>query len=50
MRKHKRDLNERGTGEGILCGRNYGLITKSDLGDVAREMFMGKSLSFSSDS
>ena len=50
MRKHKRDLNERGTGEGTLCGRNYGLITKSDLGDVAREMLMGKSLSFSSDS
>ena len=50
MRKHKRDLNQRGTGEGILCGRNYGLLTKSDLGDVTREMLMGTSFSFSSDS
>ena len=50
MRKHKRDLNQRETGEGILFGRNYGLLTKSDLGDVAGEMLMGKSLSFSSDS
>lgn len=42
MRKHKRDLNQRGMGEGILCGRNYGLLTKSDLGDIAREMLMVK--------
>ena len=40
MCENTRDLNQRETGEGILCGRKYGLLTKSDPGVVAGEMLM----------
>ena len=38
--ENTRDLNQRGTGEEILCGRIYGLLTKSDPRVVAGEMLM----------
>ena len=40
LNKKKCEINQRGTGEGILCGRIYGLLTKSDPGVVAGEMLM----------
>ena len=40
MCENTRDLNQRETGEGILCGRNYDLLTNSDPGVVAGEMLM----------